>query len=248
MKVLRFAADTDFLVLQTYYDGANVVVEVNDTGVLSGTTATITGNANNILLRWSKSGTSYQAKYCAADASDCTVSGNWTSLNSPVTKGGTFDQMGVTAHAQWVAINNTQYAASFEWFDSTLVAVATITQNNFEFWVDNAALTPADIWGNPDIVENVALNAVPFANDPIDPGDEIRIRMNMTIGVNTLAAGEEGFILAYSEASNCASASSLFLPKVLATSAFTSLPFRVVRPFRNNSFCFSAEKPWSASF
>src|SRR3989338_1034266 len=53
--VLRFSSDIDFLVLQSYYDGVNVVVEVNDTGVLSGTTATITGNANNILLRWSKS-------------------------------------------------------------------------------------------------------------------------------------------------------------------------------------------------
>lgn len=206
--VLGFSSDTDFLVLQSYYDGANVVVEVNDTGVLSGTTATITGNANNILLRWSKSGTSYQAKYCAADVSDCTVAGNWTSLGSPVTKSGTFNQMGVTAWVEWVTTTNTQYAASFEWFDSALVAVATITQNNFEFWVDNAALTPTDIWGNPDIAENVALNAVPPSNDPIDPGDEIRIRMNMTIAVATLAAGEEGFIFAYSEANDCTTASS----------------------------------------
>jgi len=93
-------------------------------------------------------------------------------------------------------------------FTVSAIAVATITQNNFEFWEDNGALTPTAIWGNPDIVENVALNAIPFTNDPIDPGDEIRIRMNMTIGVATLDAAGEGFILAYSEAQDCTTASS----------------------------------------
>ena len=90
----------------------------------------------------------------------------------------------------------------------TYFAVSVLTQNDFEFWEDNAALTPTSIWGTPDIAENVALNAVPVGNDPIDPGDEIRIRMNISVSSADLAAGSEGFILAYSEAQDCTTASS----------------------------------------
>lgn len=90
----------------------------------------------------------------------------------------------------------------------TYTAVSILTQNDFEFWEDNASLTPTATWGNPDIAENVALNAVPTTNDPIDPGDEIRLRMNITVTSADLTAGTEGFILAYSEAQDCTTASS----------------------------------------
>ncbi|HCM51544.1 TPA: hypothetical protein DIS56_00170 [Candidatus Saccharibacteria bacterium] len=80
---------------------------------------------------------------------------------------------------------------------------STLTQNDFEFWVDNDALTPVAIWGNPDIAENTALNALPPSNDPIDPADEIRIRMNISVTAATLAASSEDFILQYKEAQDC---------------------------------------------
>lgn len=88
------------------------------------------------------------------------------------------------------------------------VSTPELTQNAFEFWVDNALLIPTDIWGNPDIPEKVALDAVPPSNDPIDPGDEIRIRMQISVTVSDLTAGDEGFILAYSEANDCTTVSS----------------------------------------
>lgn len=118
--LMRFSVNTNFLILQTYYDGANNVVEVNDSGVLTGTTATITGNANNILLKWVKSGTNYQAQYCTSDTTDCTVDGNWTNLGAAVAKVGvTLDQVGLTSFVEWVTGTNIRYTSAFEWFDST---------------------------------------------------------------------------------------------------------------------------------
>ncbi|MCH7828246.1 hypothetical protein IH982_00010 [Patescibacteria group bacterium] len=82
-------------------------------------------------------------------------------------------------------------------------AVTTLTQNDFEFFVDNNALLPTDVWGNPDIAENVAVDAVPPSNDPIDKGDHIRLRMNISVTDAQLDAGAEGFILQYARASDC---------------------------------------------
>ena len=82
-------------------------------------------------------------------------------------------------------------------------AAATLTQNDFEFFVDNNALTPTDVWGNPDIAENVAVDAVPPSNDPIDKGDHISLRMNISVTGAQLDAGAEGFILQYARASDC---------------------------------------------
>lgn len=118
--LMRFSSNTNFLILQTYYDGANNVVEVNNSGVLTGTTATITGNANNILLKWVKTGTNYQAQYCTSDTTDCTVDGNWTNLGGTISKAGvTLDQVGLTSFVEWVTGTNIRYTSAFEWFHST---------------------------------------------------------------------------------------------------------------------------------
>lgn len=83
----------------------------------------------------------------------------------------------------------------------------TTTQNDFEFWEDNDGLTPATIWGTPDIAENTALDAVPPGNDPIDPADEIRLRMNISVSTEALKVSTRGYILAYTEAQDCTTAS-----------------------------------------
>lgn len=90
-------------------------------------------------------------------------------------------------------------------------AVATLTQNNFLIYVDNDSLDPTEKWGNPDIgggSENSTLLSLPVSNDPVDPTDEVRIRMNLTIGITTLTAAEEDFILQYAEANDCTTTTS----------------------------------------
>lgn len=83
-----------------------------------------------------------------------------------------------------------------------------LTQNDWRLYVDNDALDPTDPWGNPDLGENTALVAVPPSNDPIDPGDEVRIRMSVAVTSATLAAGGEGFILQYKETNDCTDAAA----------------------------------------
>jgi len=78
--VLRYSSDTNFLVLQSYHDGSDNVVEVNNSGTLTGAPASIAGAENSLLLRWSKSGDTYQAKYCRPDTTDCSTNANWTSI------------------------------------------------------------------------------------------------------------------------------------------------------------------------
>ena len=87
----------------------------------------------------------------------------------------------------------------------------TLTQNDFLIYVDNNVLDPTDIWGNPDIgggTENSALNALPVSNDPVDPADIVRFRMNITVTEATLAADTEDFILQYKETNDCTDASA----------------------------------------
>ncbi|KKQ54160.1 MAG: hypothetical protein US75_C0043G0003 [Candidatus Woesebacteria bacterium GW2011_GWC1_38_13] len=84
----------------------------------------------------------------------------------------------------------------------------TITQNDWRMYVDNSALDPTDPWGSPDLGENSPLTSIPYANDPIDPGDNIRIRITMVVGDAALSASLEGFILQYGEGSSCSAISS----------------------------------------
>jgi len=85
------------------------------------------------------------------------------------------------------------------------VVVPYLTQNDFEIFVDNDALTPTDAWpsGARNLDENTALTPLPVANDPVDPSDEVRIRMNIAVTVTQLAALAEGFILQYAKADDC---------------------------------------------
>jgi len=46
------------------------------------------------------------------------------------------------------------------------------------------------------------------ANDPVDPGDEVRIRMNIAVTITQLDALTEGFILQFAEADGCSGVSS----------------------------------------
>lgn len=153
--LMRFSANTNFLILQTYYDGANNVVEVNNSGVLTGTTATITGNANNILLKWIKTGTDYQAQYCASDTTDCTVDGNWTNLGGVISKAGlTLDQVGLTSFVEWVTGTNIRYTSAFEWFHSTFQRLYV-----WDGGGGNANWNTAANWTNDTVpgVNNVAI-------------------------------------------------------------------------------------------
>lgn len=84
----------------------------------------------------------------------------------------------------------------------------TLTQNDWQLYVDNDGLNPADVWGNPDLGENEALNVVPPSNDPIDPADEIRIRITINVTNAALGASSEGFILQYAESNDCTGVSS----------------------------------------
>jgi hypothetical protein len=84
-------------------------------------------------------------------------------------------------------------------------ATSFLTQNDFELFVDNDVLTPTDAWpsGARNLDEGTALTALPVANDPIDPNDEIRIRMNIAVTTAELAASAEGFILQFAKADDC---------------------------------------------
>lgn len=85
-----------------------------------------------------------------------------------------------------------------------------LTQNDFEIFVDNDTLTPADEWPSGSLAtgENGAVTALPVVYDPLDPTDEIRIRMNVAVSTANLDAGGEGFSLQYKESNDCTDGTS----------------------------------------
>jgi hypothetical protein len=142
------------------------------------------------------------------------VDGSWVSISAQadqnVTAGNQASNTTIKLRLNNHLDNGNDGAAAISVYDDEVsyvitytAAVPTLTQNSFEYWVDNNTLTPVEVWGNPDIGEKVAFNAVPPSNDPIDPGDEIRIRIQVSVTTTQLDAATEGFILAYAEANDC---------------------------------------------
>jgi|GEM_PF-7115722 len=86
---------------------------------------------------------------------------------------------------------------------TAVAATTTLTQNNWQLYVDAAALNPSDPWGNPNLGEKGIMTSLPISNDPLDRGDNIRLRMTVQVSGATLAASTEDFILQYRETNDC---------------------------------------------
>lgn len=77
---------------------------------------------------------------------------------------------------------------------ATIVAGAsTFTQNYYRWYVDNDSTNPTDVWGNPDLAENATLSPLPSTNDPPSAAQELRLRVNITIGTANLSATSQQF-------------------------------------------------------
>lgn len=87
-------------------------------------------------------------------------------------------------------------------------AAAAYTQNDFEWYTDEATVTLTDPWpsGSINLAENTILTQLPATNRPLVSGDKIRIQMSITV-TNTLAAGGQAFQLEYDTAEDCTTAS-----------------------------------------
>jgi len=91
---------------------------------------------------------------------------------------------------------------------TTATATTTYTQNDFEWFVDEASVTLTDPWpsGSLDLAENEVFTQLPATKRPLVSGDKIRIQINITVGGANLSAGTQAFQLEYVAASDCTSA------------------------------------------
>ncbi len=80
---------------------------------------------------------------------------------------------------------------------ATIAAVPTFTQNYYRWYSDNDGTNPTDVWGNPDLAENATLSPLPSTNNPPSTTDELRLRINITIGTNNLSATSQQFKLQF---------------------------------------------------
>lgn len=73
-----------------------------------------------------------------------------------------------------------------------------IHQNHFEFFVDNNAILPTDVWppGVVDIGEDTAITGT---DEPLGEGERVRIRMTLEAVNATLPAGTKAFKLQYGQ-------------------------------------------------
>lgn len=81
------------------------------------------------------------------------------------------------------------------WADNT-----TFTQNTYRWYVDNDLTNPTDPWSSAtgvDLAENTAITVVPFAYDPPSTTQELRLRVNFTVGTANMAVSTRYFKLQY---------------------------------------------------
>jgi len=190
---------------QTTFTSATSSATFGDVAVIT-STITIAANEHG-----------YQANSCNTNASVTTLHADDVERFVLVTGGG--DKS--TAHVSTQTVTGSPATMGVTLYSKTCVtaamklitlndaaAVVTLTQNDFRIYVDNDALDPTDPWGNPDLAENEALTAVPPSNDPIDPNDEVRIRMSIAVTDAPLAAAGEAFILQHGQGDDCTAITS----------------------------------------
>lgn len=85
------------------------------------------------------------------------------------------------------------------------VADLSVRQNYYRFYVHNNLLTPTDPWptGFVDLGENTSITV---ADEPLGPGDKIRVRMTVRVANATTPAGLLNFKLQYALRSSTCSA------------------------------------------
>src|SRR3989344_244828 len=74
----------------------------------------------------------------------------------------------------------------------------TYTQNRYRWYVDNSSANPTDAWSantGVDIAENAGISVLPAQYDPPGSTQEIRLRVNMTVGTSNLAISTAYFKL-----------------------------------------------------
>lgn len=89
-------------------------------------------------------------------------------------------------------------------------ASASLTQNNFRFYVTANSVTLTDPWpsGSLDLGEKAVLTQLPAANTTLKSGDRVRMKINFYVSTANLSASSQAFQLEYSAAEDCTTASS----------------------------------------
>ncbi len=99
----------------------------------------------------------------------------------------TFDVNGGGSSAakwHWIAVEVNGYGPTF-------------TLNAYRWYVDNDAIQPTDPWGLTDIAQNTAITILPFSNYAPTTTVELRLRVNLTVGVTTLTTSTKRFKLQF---------------------------------------------------
>lgn len=138
-----------------------------------------------------------------------TVTANYTTSGCNGTTGGTATNMetcgefriftgtGDTSNPTATAVDNANIFIAFQ----EVAQQPTFTQNNYRWYVHPSPESEnvTDPWpsGAIDLAENTAITITPFANDPPDTTQTLRLRVNFTVGTANLAASAKRFKLQY---------------------------------------------------
>lgn len=102
-------------------------------------------------------------------------------------------------HAHTLTANftaNTDNTPSY--FNVLIAEKVNFILQAFWWYIDNDALTPTDRWGNPDLAVSTGIIALPLVtSDPPDLTRELRIRLQILINGNNLAANVVRYKLQY---------------------------------------------------
>ncbi len=112
-SIFLWTSNTDYLEVESFYNGTTRGVQVNNSGTMVGSVTAIS-TYNLIWLRINKSGTSYQAQYSTDGSS-------FTNLGSAITHATAFTRMGLNTYSSQA---NVQHGATFEFFKVSVTSVS----------------------------------------------------------------------------------------------------------------------------
>jgi len=160
--LLLWASNTDYLILQVHINAGTPTTQVNEDGTLISTGTLMADDWGRVWLRWTKTGTSYQASMSTDGVAFEDVGIARTNVAS-------FTRTGLTVYS---VNTDTEYGAAFEFFDVELTSVPNAPQS-LEL---EGQPTPPPITGVTDLTPE--FSAIYDDDNTSDTASAYRIEVN----------------------------------------------------------------------
>lgn len=173
------------------------------------------------------------ATYNGASAGSATTTDSTTQVTTGTASAGATvnsllaTQVANITHTHTVEVTFNAVTNTPPYFNIVVAEKVNFILSNYWWYIDNGLLTPTNAWGNPDLAEDTPIIVLPIASmDPPRLGDDLRLRLQILINGNDLAASAVTFKLQYNatRSENCTTDSGTWVD--IGDNSDTDKPWR----------------------